>query len=309
MARPASTASEQLPVTSNLAGVLRPDEGMRYFSLGRPAAHPDLGLWVERYWSVRWDLPEGSTYLSSVLSHPALHLSVESGDGPRHGFPMPATLLHGVVTRRFDILLHGEGRVFGVKFRPGGFAAFTGQDVDGSRDMAGFTDRSVPLVDVLGASAGAGGRAGAGDQDGVAELQAAILAADEDEARVALMDEFLLARRPTMADPRYQQLLAVVGEMLADRSLTSVQAVTERFGLELRTLQRLFRSYVGVGPKWVLQRFRLQDAQLMLDAGEADDLADLATTLGWFDQAHFTRDFRAVVGVPPRVYLSGRHPR
>jgi transcriptional regulator GlxA family with amidase domain len=116
------------------------------------------------------------------------------------------------------------------------------------------------------------------------------------------MDEFLLARRPSVADPRYQELLAIVAAMLADRSLTSVQSVTDRFNVEPRTLQRLFRRYVGVGPKWVLRRFRLHDAQLMLDAGEVEDLATLATTLGWFDQAHFTRDFRAAVGVPPRAY-------
>jgi transcriptional regulator GlxA family with amidase domain len=61
-----------------------------------------------------------------------------------------------------------------------------------------------------------------------------------------------------------------------------------------------------VGPKWVLQRFRLQDAQLMLDEGGVTDLAALAASLGWFDQAHFTRDFPAVVRVPPRAYATRR---
>jgi AraC-like DNA-binding protein len=37
--------------------------------------------------------------------------------------------------------------------------------------------------------------------------------------------------------------------------------------------------------------------------GEVDDLADLAASLGWSDQAHFVRDFRAVVGTTPSVYL------
>jgi AraC-like DNA-binding protein len=300
MRRQPGTSGAPLPVTSNLAGVLRPDEGQRHFTLGRPAAHPDLAPWVDRYWTIRWELPRGASYLSSVLSHPALHLSVESGDGPRHGFPMPAALLHGVVTRRFDILLRGEGRVFGVKFRPGGFAAFAGQDAAAGVDVAAYTDRCLPLATVIGASVGSS----SGEGGPIAELQAAILAMDEDDGRVGLMDEFLLARRPKALDPRYEQLLAIVAAMLADRTLTSVQAVTDRFGIEPRSLQRLFRRYVGVGPKWVLRRFRLHDAQLMLDAGEVDDLATLATTLGWFDQAHFTRDFRAAVGVPPRSYTT-----
>jgi len=331
------------PPTASLGGVLRPEEGLRHFALGRPEAHPDLGPWVERYWTVRWDLPAGSSYLSSVLSHPAVHLSVESGAGPRHGYPMPATLVHGVVTKRFDIRLHGEGRVFGVKFRPGGFAAFAGAGV------AAFTDRAVPLAEALAAGIGpdaeddddegdpgwtgagngtaTGARAGAGNgPDGLVggvpaalardadDLQAAILAAPADDVRVALMDEFLLARRPA-PDPRYERVLAIVADMLADRELTAVQAVAERHDIEQRSLQRLFRRYVGVSPKWVLRRFRLHDAQAALDAAAAAgdpaglNLAELAASLGWFDQAHFNRDFREVVGVPPGAYAASAGPR
>jgi transcriptional regulator GlxA family with amidase domain len=203
---------------------------------------------------------------------------------------MPATLVHGVVTRRFDILLHGEGRVFGVKFRPGGFAAFTGTGV------SAYTDRAIHLSDVPAAHhAAVAGR----------DLQDAILATDDDARRAALMDAYLLSGRPA-PDPRYEQLLTVVADMLAARDLTSVRAVAERHSIEPRTLQRLFRHYVGVGPKWVLRRFRLHDAQLMIEAaeetGDRINLADLATRLGWFDQAHFTRDFRAAVGVPPSAY-------
>jgi AraC-like DNA-binding protein len=58
----------------------------------------------------------------------------------------------------------------------------------------------------------------------------------------------------------------------------------------------------------VLARYRLQDAAALIDAGEVDDLAALAADLGWFDQAHFSRDFRAVVGVPPSAYLQRARP-
>lgn len=261
--------------------MLRPTEALRQFTLDRPAAHPDLDPWVERYWCVRWSLPEGASYLSQVLTHPAVHLTVESGVGPRHGFAMPAALLHGVVTRRFDVVLSGAGRVFGVKFRPGGFGAFTG------RDVAAWTDRVVSVADVLDAG----------------DLMDRILSADDDAERARLMDAFLLERRPA-PDPTYDRLLEVVADMLADRGLTSVQAVCERHRVGQRTLQRLFRRYVGVGPKWVLQRFRLHDAQAILDDGWSGDLSELAALLGWFDQAHFARDFRDLVGVPPSGYAA-----
>jgi hypothetical protein len=95
-------------------GILRPVEGRRYFTVDRLAPRAELGDWVEHYWAVSWDLPAGATYTSEVLTHPSAHLTLESGAGERHGFALPASLLHGVVTRRFAILLAGEGRVFGT---------------------------------------------------------------------------------------------------------------------------------------------------------------------------------------------------
>jgi hypothetical protein len=67
------------PRTASDAGVLRPDKALRHFALDRPRSHPDLDPWVERYWTVRWSLPAGTSYDSSVLTHPAVHLTVESG--------------------------------------------------------------------------------------------------------------------------------------------------------------------------------------------------------------------------------------
>jgi AraC-like DNA-binding protein len=63
---------------------------------------------------------------------------------------------------------------------------------------------------------------------------------------------------------------------------------------------------VGVSPKWVLARYRMHDAVGELDAGYAGALADLAARYGWFDQAHFTRDFSRLVGEPPSAYQRHR---
>ena len=56
----------------------------------------------------------------------------------------------------------------------------------------------------------------------------------------------------------------------------------------------------------MLQRARLHDAVTRIDLGSAGDLASLAVELGWFDQAHFTRDFTALVGESPAAYAARR---
>jgi AraC-like DNA-binding protein len=62
--------------------------------------------------------------------------------------------------------------------------------------------------------------------------------------------------------------------------------------MSLRTLQTVFQKYVGVSPKWVIQRYRLQEAAEMLASGV--EVKELAFQLAYFDQAHFIRDFKSI---------------
>ena len=86
------------------------------------------------------------------------------------------------------------------------------------------------------------------------------------------------------------------------RSGGHVAQVEERCGVGRRRLERLFEQYIGATPKWVLARYRIHDAVSDLDAGYVGSLADLTARYGWFDQAHFTREFTDLVGVPPGAY-------
>jgi transcriptional regulator GlxA family with amidase domain len=80
-----------------------------------------------------------------------------------------------------------------------------------------------------------------------------------------------------------------------------------RFDTSVRRLQRLFAEYVGVGPKWVIRRYRLREVTDRMERGAAVDRAGLAADLGCADQAHLTRDFAAVFGEPPTHYAA-RYP-
>lgn len=72
--------------------------------------------------------------------------------------------------------------------------------------------------------------------------------------------------------------------------------------LSPRTLQRLFAAYVGVGPKWVILRYRTHEALERSESDPAVEWARLAADLGHSDQAHLVRDFTATVGVPPTAF-------
>ena len=269
--------------TTTQAGVLRPDEFARHVTLARlPVADP-LAPWVENYWTVRWDLPPGRTFVSATLPHPCHNLTVERGI-TRDGVTEPVVVT-GVVTRRFEVVAEGTGWTFGAKFRPGGLSALTGVEARALRD------RTVPARELL--------------PDLVPAALDELGPAVEDQDCADRFDE-VLKELATAPDPAYDTVLDVVGTMLADRDLLKVSDVEARCGLGERTLQRLFARYVGVSPKWVLARYRMHDAVGELDAGYVGALADLAARYGWFDQAHFSRDFTRLVGEPPSAYQRAR---
>lgn len=90
--------------------------------------------------------------------------------------------------------------------------------------------------------------------------------------------------------------------MLEAPAGTRATDVAAHHGLSTRALQRLFHRYVGAGPKWVLQRYRLHEAADRIAAGDRGGWAEVATDLGYADQAHFIRDFHALVGCTPGAY-------
>jgi AraC-like DNA-binding protein len=259
------------PVEETPRGVLHLEFGRRSFEIARSRPGPALAELVEHYWLVSWDLRGRDPHLQHTLPHPGAHLVAERGRAE----------IMGVLTGRFTRRLEGEGRAFGIRFRPAGLRPFLGAPV------STLTDRRVAVADVFGPD---------GDR-----LVARLLAGGGHERLAATAEAFLLDRLPD-PDPNVARVNRVVDQIMADPSITRVRDLADRAGIATRRLQRLFATYVGVTPKWVIRRSRLHEAVERLDEGHDVDLAFLARDLGYFDQAHFARDFRATVGRPPAAY-------
>jgi len=260
-------------------GVLHPRAGAAVFRLSLHPPAPDLAFFVEHYWVVTWDLRARAPYLAETLPHPCVHLVIEES-GSR---------IVGVVRGRFSHLLAGQGRVFGIKFRPGAFYPFI------TASVSAFTDRSIGLHTAFG-------------PDGMT-LQGAIRALADEGAMVECAEAFLRARRPER-DETLEVITTIIDRISTDRDITTVAELVGRLNLNKRTVQRLFSRYVGVGPKWVIRRYRLHEAAERMATGAVVDWPALAMDLGYCDQAHFIKDFKALVGRTPADYAQaiGRDP-
>ncbi len=229
---------------------------------------------VAHFWWVGWDLTQ--PLVAETLPHPAVHALFE--------MPGARDEVSGVQTRRFIRKLEGKGRVFGIKFRPGAFYPFLG------RSVATLRDRVRPVADVLG-------------ETGL-ELQRVLEGVVSLGEGMERAEAVLIPRLPSLS-PEVAHIRDFAERLESDRSILRAEDAAEISGLGVRTLERRFREYVGVSPKWVIRRYRLIEAAEQLKQGKTTSLAELAAALGYFDQSHFVRDFKSLVGCTPSAFSAG----
>ncbi|MEU9339007.1 helix-turn-helix domain-containing protein [Streptomyces sp. NPDC048290] len=238
---------------------------------------------VETYWLIDWDLPE--PYVSQIVPHPSVNLTFQwdESDGP------PYAEVTGIPTGLFTRRVGGRGRVCGVKFRPGGFRPYVP-----AVPATHWTGRTYRAQDVFPSVT-------------PAARHALTTPGEPDGDRVAALDTFLLALAPD-PDPRADLAGDLVQRVRTDRTIRRVADLARAEGVSVRALQRLFSAYVGVGPKWVILRYRLHEALELAGTHPRVDWAALAADLGYADQAHLVRDFTGTVGVPPALYAAHAAP-
>jgi len=249
--------------------IVRPGQAARRLDVDRVPASADLGAFVDYHWYVGWRVDE--PHVQQVVPHPRVHVAAEHG----------RLLVHGITRAPFERRLVGRGHTLGAAFHPGAFRPLLRGPV------SGLADRVVPAEEVLGVD----------DRPAAA----AVLDTDEVAAMVVALEGYLdqVGAEP---DPTVARVRGLVAEVERDRGLTRAEDLADRAAMSLRSLQRLFGEYVGIGPKWVITRFRILEAAAVAHRGDPVDWATLAVELGFADQAHLTRTFKAVVGTPPETY-------
>ncbi|WP_022883563.1 helix-turn-helix domain-containing protein [Glaciibacter superstes] len=252
------------------AAVLRPKAASQAFEIERIAPRESLAEFVDYYWLVRWSTPE--PFRQQVVPQPRIQLAAEHG----------RLLVHGVSRQPFFRSLHGDGHALGAAFHAAGFRPFLRSSV------GSVSGQVVPAGDLF-------------DIDDAPVAEAILGDRDDSGKIVGLLENYLELRRPR-SDHTATDLTALVAFAEHTPELTRADELAHHAGLGLRTLQRLFTEYVGIGPKWVIQRFRLLDAAQAAHTGTDVDWAGLAAHLGFSDQAHLTRVFAHVVGTPPAAY-------
>ena len=243
---------------------------------------PELSDVVECCWIQRGDFaPATKPTLARVLPDGCMDILVTLGDFPR---PLEAephghrAFVVGTMTRRQIFAFAGRVDIVAIRFRPGGARPFV------QAPASEFVNLGAPLEALWGPSG--------------ADLSDRLYETEGDEARAKLLFDELIARRAESAPP--DAVVLGASELIEGSSgSVSVDELRRALYVSERTLERRFRSEVGLSPKQATRIARFQAATRKLTEDPAATLGSVAHECGYYDQAHFNREFRILAGVSP----------
>jgi methylphosphotriester-DNA--protein-cysteine methyltransferase len=134
----------------------------------------------------------------------------------------------------------------------------------------------------------------------LAHLEEQLVEAPNHSRRVQRVEDFLLARASTaQPDPLVTAAVHWIEHASPD---ARIEELVRHIGLSQSALERRFRRHVGVSPKKFAALVRLKTILRLHAYGH--DFTSIAHAASYFDQSHFTHDFKRVTGLAPESYFA-----
>jgi AraC-like DNA-binding protein len=179
------------------------------------------------------------------------------------------------------IAQRGDIHLLGVRFKPGGLAAFL------PHPMGELTNHVVEVDLIFGSD--------------VWELEARLQGAlGQPAEQIRLLENFLFRR----LQPRSEMAIsdAIAGQIRSSNGQIDMHGLSKTFGYSQRHIRRLYQSQLGLSPKFHARIARFQQALHTLLNDSGFDLPGIAAACGYYDQSHLNKEFAAFAGQSPGQY-------
>ena len=265
--------------------VVRHDSALGRWEMAHATPHPALRGHVLGYCGYREDTR--APLRRREVAAPQITVIFSFGpsiavDGVRH-----TSFVAGLDESYADTEHAGHQRGMELKLSPLAVRSLLGVP---AHELSG---RVVPVDEVLGRPAG--------------ELTERLACAPGWAERFALLDAVLtrrLARAPSVAG----DISHAWRRLVASHGGVSIAGLANELGWSRRHFGARFREHVGLAPKPAARVLRFRRAVELLERDDGARLAEIAQDCGYYDQAHFNRDFRAFAGSSPGDHLGRRLP-
>ncbi|OUR95786.1 hypothetical protein A9Q84_14895 [Halobacteriovorax marinus] len=118
---------------------------------------------------------------------------------------------------------------------------------------------------------------------------------------ISLIEEHLKTLLKNTKSKPQSALINILKGIHMNHEIT-LEELSNKFDISLRDIQRLFKTYVGVSPKVYMRLNKVKHVKERIANDEFESLTQLSMDSGYFDQAHFIRDFKAFMEETPKKY-------
>lgn len=189
------------------------------------------------------------------------------------------------MSRPTDIQMRKGTGVIAVCFYPGMAYKFI------QTPMYVLSDTTTALADIWGAMA--------------IEIEEKIAEASNNEVRVSLVQKYLFKQLANGKDDL--QISSCLRQARVSGGLIPLGRLVFATGLSQRHLSRKFQEHVGLSPKEYLRISRFIFSLDYLKRFPVFSLTEIAYKSGYYDQAHFIRDYKAYAGYTPGQVVRAKH--
>ncbi len=249
----------------------------------------NLNAFVKCYWTLE-AVKESSSEKQTIVPDGCIEMIFHYGDLYRQytdtktSFLQPRCFVFGQITTPLEIEPTGNSGIFAARFLPDGFMHFI------SLPAEEIANKATALSVLFGSESSV--------------LEQKILSAQTTEKRIDIIETFLIERLQTNeATDRIAK--SGVDILFQSKGQISIEDLTKKLGINRRQLERRFSSVIGLSPKQLIKIIRLQATIKQLEKKQFDSLTSLAYENGYYDQAHFIKDFKEFTGVSPRRFYAG----
>jgi AraC-like DNA-binding protein len=194
----------------------------------------------------------------------------------------------GQITQPLPMRANGTGRTFGIWFLPHAFSMFT------KIPLNEINDKAIALDHVF-------------DRTFIELVNSSIHENNIQEV-VDATNNYLGSKLTTTHHTRDKITAHAVQYILTQKGNTDLDQLSDDCGISNRYLQQLFMEKVGFSPKFLIRIARFQQALNQLSRHEDASLTELTYRMGYYDQAHFIREFKEFTGTTPSQFQLSRHP-
>lgn len=250
--------------------------------------HPDLQSLVKCYWTLEVPAAPGPRK-QRVLPDGCLEMTFVLGDDIRRYtsedefvIPPRATVM-GQITEPLYIEPTGYVDSFAIRFYPYGLANII------STPIKALADKDTPLTELF-------------DEDRANALAQAINDAEDTRARIAISEAFLFEK---LKDQESIDTIvkSTIDAMFSTGGNASIKDMLKDDAAKRRQLERKFTAQVGISPKQLSKVIRLQAALKMMLNHQSESISQIAYDSDYYDQAHFTKDFKGFTGMTPGEFF------